>query len=155
MLRTFFVLIGAALLLGGCARTVTVSWGDCIVGDPPDTGVWIWVNGAEAAANDIDLAGSYPERALRQALQGEATLHCVDGACVITDQALAPRDCNGPDCWTREAYTADYGFGAVAEKSARARGLIPAAGSVDVRVAFRITGPGRGREWQCGQTPPP
>ncbi|MBX3480841.1 MAG: hypothetical protein KF842_10590 [Caulobacter sp.] len=148
-------LLLAGALLGGCARTVYVSGGDCLASDPPYAGGWVWVNGVQASAGDAELAPFYPGRALRREVQGYATLRCGMGACKVIDEASAPSSCAEKACWRQDEDGSNgYGFGAAAEKAARARGLVDRAVEQEIRVAFQITGPGRGRTWACGEAPP-
>ncbi len=137
-MRPVLVAIGAVLLMGAGAPPVEVSGSDCIITDPPASGVWVWVDGSERVSEDIALAAFYPGRALRQKAQGEATLRCIGDSCAVIDETEI-----------------DFDFGPAAEKVARAKGLLPTAKPMTIKVAFRITGPGRGRQWECGQTPPP
>ena len=147
-------MLAATMLSGACGKTVYVL-NDCIATDPPDTGVWIWADGVEQVANNVPLARFYPDRAKRRNLQGEATLRCDGDSCTPLDQAISPVECQGPNCLERDGWVPDYGFAASAERAARQVGLVPASKPVTIRVAFRITGPGRGRQWACGETPPP
>lgn len=154
MRRAPFALAGTLLLVGGCAPTTYVL-NDCVSTDPPDTGVWIWIDGVERVANDAPLARFYPERARRQELNGEAILRCEGDLCTPLDQAVSPAECQGPDCLQRDDWVRNYRFADSAERAARQAGLLPPDKQVTIKVAFRITGPGRGRQWPCGEAPPP
>lgn len=144
----------ATILSSSCSRTIYVL-NDCIATDPPDTGVWIWVDGVEQVANNAPLARFYPDRARRRNLNGEVWLQCDGDGCTAVDQAVASAECQGPNCLQRDSWVPEYQFAASAQRAAREVGLLPTSKPATIRVAFRITGPGRGRQWPCGETPPP
>ena len=141
------LIFGSALCVEACApRVAYVSGGDCILHDPPATGVWIDVDGRTAVANDLDLARHYPERALRRKMIGQAKLHCAGQACEVSSQGTAEASCKTADCWNWGGEAADDGFGAAAETVAHLSGLVLAARPVDITLTFKIIGPGRGRQ---------
>lgn len=136
-MRPVLLGIGTVLLMGANAPPVELTGSDCIITDPPAAAVWVWVDGSEHVSGDSSLADFYPARALRQKAQGEATLRCIGESCAVTAETGD-----------------DYDFGPAAEQVAQAKGLLPTAKAITIKVAFRITGPGRGRQWECGKPPP-